>query len=44
LVLDDDGGEVAVQILESAGLAAEWTRLDAFEGPGYRARSRSSNG
>jgi gamma-glutamylcyclotransferase (GGCT)/AIG2-like uncharacterized protein YtfP len=36
LVLDDDGDEVAVQILESASLDAEWLRLDAFEGPGYR--------
>ena len=36
LVLDDDGDEVQVQILESAGLVTEWPRLDAFEGPGYR--------
>lgn len=36
LVLDDDGDEIDVQILESAGLATEWERLDAFEGPGYR--------
>ncbi len=36
LVLDDDGGEVPVQILESVDLAVEWPRLDAFEGPGYR--------
>jgi gamma-glutamylcyclotransferase (GGCT)/AIG2-like uncharacterized protein YtfP len=36
LVLDDGGEEIDVQILESAGLEAEWPRLDAFEGPGYR--------
>lgn len=36
LVLDAEGEEVPVQILESASLDAEWQRLDAFEGPGYR--------
>ena len=36
LVLDDEGDEIPVQILESVDLAAEWPRLDAFEGSGYR--------
>jgi gamma-glutamylcyclotransferase (GGCT)/AIG2-like uncharacterized protein YtfP len=36
IVLDKDGDEVHVQILESASLETEWPRLDAFEGPGYR--------
>lgn len=36
IVLDQNGDEVNVQILESASLATEWQRLDAFEGPGYR--------
>jgi gamma-glutamylcyclotransferase (GGCT)/AIG2-like uncharacterized protein YtfP len=36
LVLDDDGDDVHVQILESESLGTEWPRLDAFEGPGYR--------
>ena len=36
LVLDDDGDEIEVQIFESTNLKTEWSRLDAFEGPGYR--------
>lgn len=39
LVLDDgdgDGDDIAVQIFEAESLTAEWPRLDAFEGPGYR--------
>lgn len=36
IVLDDGGPEVAVALFESADLPAAWTRLDAFEGPGYR--------
>jgi gamma-glutamylcyclotransferase (GGCT)/AIG2-like uncharacterized protein YtfP len=36
LVLNPDGEEIAVQIFESADLPANWPRLDAFEGEGYR--------
>jgi gamma-glutamylcyclotransferase (GGCT)/AIG2-like uncharacterized protein YtfP len=36
LVLDPDGPEVDVQVLESADLPAHWARLDDFEGPGYQ--------
>lgn len=36
IVLDHNGDEVKVQILESASLTTEWQRLDEFEGPGYR--------
>lgn len=36
LVPDPSGPEVAVQVLESPDLPARWSRLDAFEGPGYR--------
>lgn len=32
---DPDGAEVAVHVLDSAGLPAHWDRLDAFEGTGY---------
>ncbi|MEM1384775.1 MAG: molybdenum cofactor guanylyltransferase MobA [Pseudomonadota bacterium] len=38
IVLDTQGEEVAVQIFTSADLPAHWSRLDAFEGPGYRRR------
>ena len=34
--LDPAGPEVAVRVLETPRLAGEWSRLDAFEGPGYR--------
>ena len=36
LVLDPDGPEVEVHLLESPDLPDHWPRLDAFEGPGYR--------
>ena len=36
LILDPQGAEVEVQLLESPALPAHWSRLDAFEGPGYR--------
>jgi gamma-glutamylcyclotransferase (GGCT)/AIG2-like uncharacterized protein YtfP len=35
LRLDPSGEEVAVQVFESAGLAAHWEKLDAFEGAEY---------
>ncbi len=36
IVLDDDGGEVEVFILESRELPAHWARLDEFEGSEYK--------
>lgn len=36
LVLDPEGPEVAVLIFQSPDLPAHWSRLDAFEGEGYR--------
>lgn len=36
LVLDPDGGAVGVEVFSSSDLSAHWTRLDAFEGQGYR--------
>ncbi len=36
MVLDPDGIEIAVYLFVSTDLPAHWTRLDAFEGPGYR--------
>jgi gamma-glutamylcyclotransferase (GGCT)/AIG2-like uncharacterized protein YtfP len=36
LVLDPHGGVIDVQVFESADLPAHWSRLDEFEGPGYR--------
>lgn len=36
IILDPEGEEVAVHVLESPELPAHWGRLDAFEGPGYR--------
>jgi len=36
LILDPGGTDVAVQIFESQDLPAHWSRLDEFEGPGYR--------
>jgi len=36
LVLDSGGTAVDVHVFESADLPAHWTRLDEFEGPGYR--------
>jgi gamma-glutamylcyclotransferase (GGCT)/AIG2-like uncharacterized protein YtfP len=47
LVLDPNGSDVRVDVLESADLPAHWERLDAFEGPGYQrvvARVRTSSG
>lgn len=36
IVLDADGPEVEVHVLSSDALVDDWTRLDEFEGPGYR--------
>lgn len=36
LVLDPEGAEIAVQVLESVDLPAHWARLDEFEGADYR--------
>ena len=36
IVLDPDGATVGVQLLESSDLPDHWTRLDEFEGSGYR--------
>ena len=36
LVLDPEGAEIAVQVLESSALPAHWGRLDEFEGADYR--------
>jgi len=36
IVLDPDGPTVGVQLFESADLPDHWTRLDEFEGSGYR--------
>ena len=36
LVLDPDAAPVEVQVFESADLPAHWSRLDQFEGSGYR--------
>lgn len=36
LVLDPDGEEIPVQVLESDALEAHWPHLDSFEGAGYR--------
>jgi gamma-glutamylcyclotransferase (GGCT)/AIG2-like uncharacterized protein YtfP len=36
LVLDAAGPEVEVQLFVSADLPRHWSRLDAFEGAGYR--------
>ena len=36
LVLDPEASEVRVHVFESEDLADHWSRLDAFEGPGYR--------
>lgn len=39
IVLDPDAGAVGVQVLESPDLPKHWTRLDEFEGSGYRRRT-----
>lgn len=36
IVLDVDGPTVGVQLFESSDLPDHWTRLDEFEGSGYR--------
>ena len=36
LVLDPDGSAIRVDVFESVDLPAHWSRLDAFEGPGYQ--------
>ena len=36
LVLDPKGPPVEVHLFESPDLPDHWTRLDEFEGPGYR--------
>jgi len=36
LILDPDGIAVEVHVFESADLPQHWSRLDDFEGPGYR--------
>jgi gamma-glutamylcyclotransferase (GGCT)/AIG2-like uncharacterized protein YtfP len=36
LVLDPDGPELDVDLLRSDDLPSQWSRLDAFEGEGYR--------
>ena len=36
MVLDLDGPTVGVQLFESSDLQDHWTRLDEFEGSGYR--------
>ena len=36
IVLDPDGPAVDVSVLESRALGDHWSRLDTFEGPGYR--------
>lgn len=36
IVLDPDGPEVPVEVLESQALVNNWQRLDDFEGPGYQ--------
>ena len=36
LILDPDGSAIAVHVLESVDLPAQWSRLDDFEEPGYQ--------
>jgi len=36
LVLEPEGDLIEVQVFESDDLPAHWSRLDEFEGPGYR--------
>jgi gamma-glutamylcyclotransferase (GGCT)/AIG2-like uncharacterized protein YtfP len=36
LILEPAGDEVTVEVFESVDLPAHWSRLDAFEGPGYQ--------
>jgi gamma-glutamylcyclotransferase (GGCT)/AIG2-like uncharacterized protein YtfP len=47
LVLDPLGSVVEVDLFESSELPDHWSRLDAFEGPGYRrvvAQVRTADG
>jgi gamma-glutamylcyclotransferase (GGCT)/AIG2-like uncharacterized protein YtfP len=36
LILDPGGAPIEVHVFESVDLPAHWSRLDRFEGPGYR--------
>lgn len=36
LILDPEADEVEVQLFQSTDLPEHWSRLDAFEGEGYR--------
>jgi gamma-glutamylcyclotransferase (GGCT)/AIG2-like uncharacterized protein YtfP len=36
LILDPSGPSVEVYVFESSDLPSHWSRLDEFEGPGYR--------
>jgi gamma-glutamylcyclotransferase (GGCT)/AIG2-like uncharacterized protein YtfP len=36
LVLDPEAAAIGVHVFESVDLPAHWSRLDEFEGPGYR--------
>jgi gamma-glutamylcyclotransferase (GGCT)/AIG2-like uncharacterized protein YtfP len=36
LILDPEAPALQVQVFESVDLRAHWSRLDEFEGPGYR--------
>jgi gamma-glutamylcyclotransferase (GGCT)/AIG2-like uncharacterized protein YtfP len=36
LILDPEGSAIDVHVFESVDLAAHWSRLDEFEGPGYQ--------
>ena len=47
LILDESGPDVDVYLFESADLPDHWSRLDEFEGPGYRrvvTRVRTADG
>ena len=47
LILDASGPSVDVYLFESADLPDHWSRLDEFEGPGYRrvvTRVRTADG
>jgi gamma-glutamylcyclotransferase (GGCT)/AIG2-like uncharacterized protein YtfP len=35
LILDPEGSAIDVHVFKSVDLAAHWSRLDNFEGPGY---------
>ena len=47
LILDGSDEEVEAWVLESTDLSSHWSRLDRFEGPGYRRTTvtvRTENG